>query len=368
MNDEKMKPTVEWMSRKYDEMNQLLFNGELGGCQFKVFTSGRGSNGGTLGWFGFEDSENLRVRRADKRLFRENWLGEKIFADRSNFVELCRPVIELNGNYKWTEKAMLSTLVHEMCHYYTAMRGCIPTQWHGKEFKFIAAVVSSKSNDFFTVERLARAEEMEEMELDAEIVKKNKEKEERKKSRINVVIVHMRNGETRLTTTSNPNVIKEIVEFASYSKGAMQIVKKTNDPDIVGFLFNKGFKKDFRTWRYWGLGNSVVNELNQFGDDKWKILYSAEGVTMPKSQPQEKTRKFRLKTSSGEIVMTFENDDDLFSQIKARFPNMKDEVIRKLMANESNYIMENTRIKTNMIIENVIKKYINKKKRELFYW
>ena len=48
---ELMTPTVEWMARKYDEMNQTLFGGELGACSFKIFTTGKGSQGGVLGWF-----------------------------------------------------------------------------------------------------------------------------------------------------------------------------------------------------------------------------------------------------------------------------------------------------------------------------
>ena len=50
-NGQKIHVTVEWMAKKYEEMNQQLFGGALGACRFKVFTTGKGSQGGTLGWF-----------------------------------------------------------------------------------------------------------------------------------------------------------------------------------------------------------------------------------------------------------------------------------------------------------------------------
>lgn len=49
ISSEKIRPTVEWMREKYDELNSWLFGGQLGGCNFNIFTTGRGSQGGTLG-------------------------------------------------------------------------------------------------------------------------------------------------------------------------------------------------------------------------------------------------------------------------------------------------------------------------------
>ena len=42
-NGHKMHVTVEWMAKKYEEMNQQLFGGALGACRFKVFTTCNGS-------------------------------------------------------------------------------------------------------------------------------------------------------------------------------------------------------------------------------------------------------------------------------------------------------------------------------------
>ena len=41
------KPNVQWMAKKYKEMNQKLFYGQLGDCDFGIFTTGKGSEGRT---------------------------------------------------------------------------------------------------------------------------------------------------------------------------------------------------------------------------------------------------------------------------------------------------------------------------------
>ena len=65
--DKTFKPTVEWMAQKYQEMNEKLFGGELGYCDFNIFTTGRGSEGGTLGWFKIT-ARNIRIRRYNRRM------------------------------------------------------------------------------------------------------------------------------------------------------------------------------------------------------------------------------------------------------------------------------------------------------------
>ena len=109
------KPNIQWMAKKYEEMNQELFYGQLGDCDFGIFTTGEGSEGNTLGRFKTK-GDNIRIDRYSRRIFINGW--ERIYIDRNNFVELCRPTIELNGNYSGTEHGFLATLVHEMCHYY----------------------------------------------------------------------------------------------------------------------------------------------------------------------------------------------------------------------------------------------------------
>ena len=165
--DKTFRPNTQWMAEKYEEMNQQLFNGELGACSFAIFTSGRGSEGGVLGWFKIT-ARNIRIDRYSRRMF-ANYGFDRTYIDKSNFVDLCRPQIELNGNYTGTEHSFLATLAHEMCHYYTYMNGYAPKQGHGREFKDIGSIVSYRSNGMFTIQRLASAEQMTEMELSDEM-------------------------------------------------------------------------------------------------------------------------------------------------------------------------------------------------------
>ena len=159
--------TPEWMKEKFDQMNELLFDGKLKPCKLSLFTSGKGSRGGTLGWFKHKPLFYSKSRQYGGKhpCYVKDWWGDKIWLDEDNFNQYAEPQIELNGNYNWTEKAALSTLVHEMCHYYDYKDGWAPVQAHGPSFRNIAAWVSRKSNEFFTVERLARAEQMKEMEF-----------------------------------------------------------------------------------------------------------------------------------------------------------------------------------------------------------
>lgn len=148
-------PNPQWMSEKYDEMNAMLFNGRLGSCGFNIFTTGKGSGGSVLGWFKIT-GHGIKIDRRTRKMFFENY-WDREYINKDNFVDLCKPVIELNGNYHGTEHGFLSTLVHEMCHYYTYMEGWAPTQAHGREFRNIGSVVASRSNGMFTVQRIATA-------------------------------------------------------------------------------------------------------------------------------------------------------------------------------------------------------------------
>jgi hypothetical protein len=129
------RPTVEWMSERYDEANKKLFGGTLGKCDFKIFTTGRGSRGGTNGWFSFS-AKGISV----------DWNYQLYSSGRSinkfNFYETAKPTISLNGNKRGSEWAFMVTLVHEMCHYYTYQNGIKPKRGHGREFTKIAKTIT----------------------------------------------------------------------------------------------------------------------------------------------------------------------------------------------------------------------------------
>lgn len=271
-----MKATPQWMAQKYDEMNSWLFNGALGDCKFEIFTTGKGSQGRTLGWFCINaNNGTLRCDRRTRKMYMDNW-GSKVFITKENFVKFCHPTIKLNGNYSGTEQALLSTLVHEMCHYYTYMQGWAPTQAHGTEFRNIADVVSSRSNGLFTVQRLATAEEMTEYELDPEIQQKNQKRLENKKSKITLVVVYLKNGEIRLINAANQNVVDTIKSIHNKRHNA-QYILTSNDSQLLDLVFNTGFKSSMRTYRYWTINDKpellrILNNKDNFDIDETPYL------------------------------------------------------------------------------------------------
>lgn len=264
--------TPEWMARKYDEMNRLLFDGKLGDCTFNVFRTGRGSQGNTLGYFSMK-GKNLKYNKESRKIFKTNFLGDKTYVDASNFVDICNPMIQLNGNYKWTEKAALSTLVHEMCHYYCNMNGFHPVQPHGFEFRNIAARVSSKSSDFFTVQRIASAEEMDELALDNTIKAKNQKREENKINRIIPLFTFRKNGRIELTNANNMNVVQHIVDIAGqYNNRSIDLVKICTDEGLKKIIWDLGYKASMTTYRYWDVTNDT-KLINALKDYNLKTVY-----------------------------------------------------------------------------------------------
>lgn len=327
-------PNVQWMSEKYDEMNAMLFNGRLGSCGFNIFTTGKGSGGRVLGWFKIT-GHGVKIDRRTRKMFSENF-WDREYINKDNFVDLCKPVIELNGNYHGTEHGFLSTLVHEMCHYYTYMEGWAPTQAHGREFRNIGSVVASRSNGMFTVQRIATAEQMSELELNDEMKAKREKRLANKKAAVSAVVVFKKNGNVELTMTSNQSVI-DIIK--GYYEKREETVVVNNNSDVIEFLFSKGYKMNMRTWRYWNIeGKPWLDELKNmlFGFEN-----NAESETdVDKSESEEEvepSKIFTIKTSTGTFECNADSKEQLIIAIKQRFPKMSDETVEKVINNPANY-------------------------------
>lgn len=331
--NKRFQPTVEWMKKRYDEMNSWLFNGELGDCKFAIFTSGRGSHGRVLGWH--KITGRPRIDLQTRRMYQDGLFGH-IYVTSKNFVELCKPVIELNGNYYGTEKSFLATLVHEMCHYYTYMHGYAPVQGHGPEFRAIGESVSARSRGLFTIQRLASAEQMADMELNDEMKAYKERRLANKKAAAWVVVRFMTNGEVQLTITANRDVIEEICD---HEKGVEKIFK-SRDPELIDFLFNHGFKRSMRTWRYWEI--SDVSWLDIFDRSEGDTIYVSP-TARPKEEEKEtaptkkEKRIFSMNTNDGKYEVEFESEDELFDKLQKDFPYCSTDAIARLMANKSNY-------------------------------
>ena len=252
------------MSRRYDEMNHILFNGSLGECAFVIFTSGRGSQGRTLGVFSMK-ARGLKCDRYTRKIYRESisdGVYVPVYVGKHNFDEVCQPQIALNGNYSGTEYGFLATLVHEMCHYFTYMNGKAPTQAHGHEFYRIGDIVSERSGGLFTIQRLATAEEMEHLELNDEMKEKKEKRIANKKVSVCAVFDFRAPSDVHLTITKSQELIDKICNFSKNNIYSEKVVL-TRDANIIDLLFSKGYNKASRTWRYWRItDNEILSALD----------------------------------------------------------------------------------------------------------
>lgn len=340
--------TTEWIAEKYDLMNQQLFEGKLGHCDFGIFTTGRGMLGGVLGWFKMT-GRDLKYSKQSRRMFiYDPYWGDKTYIDYDNFAQLCKPRIELNGNYRWTEKAALSTLVHEMCHYYNHMYGWVPRQSHGTEFRDIAYVVSSRSNGIFTVERVASAEQMNEMELNPEMQQKRDARKENKINRIIPTFLYMQNGSIRLVNCNSENLVRQIV--TTFTNGVREI-KISHDRRLVEFLFNNRYGRAMTTYRYWNVENEPW--INSLGEYNMKTVYTDSKNTeltpsIATSQSNQQTiqpvqakepviKHFKIQLSQGGMFELFNvTEEQLKEGLRERFPKWSEQIIEKI-ANDPKY-------------------------------
>lgn len=265
--------TTSWIEDKYNMLNRELFGGMLGDCGFRIFTTGRGSHGKMLGLFTL-DNKDLKCKRRNRRIFYHPYFdSHEVYVDKTNFFDICKPVIELNGNYKWTEKSALSTLLHEMCHYYTYMNGYAPSQGHGREFRSIAYIVSSKSNNTFPVERIASAEEMKEVELNQDIAQKNERRESTRAKNVVPLFIFFSNGKIGMIPAMNMTVANEIVKWNTTCKDVEKIVKSEND-ELKHYIIDK----KYRLIKKYGVGYYPVQDNKEImfmlNDGEYDVVYT----------------------------------------------------------------------------------------------
>lgn len=295
--DKSFKPTIEWMASKYEEMNKRLFMGQLGMCDFGIFTNGRGSEGRTLGYFQC-GARGLQAERRSRRMFISSW-GNLTYINKDNFVDLCHPIIKLNGNYSGTEHVFTNVLVHEMCHYYTYMHGFLPKQAHGVDFRNIAANVAYRSNGEFSVQRLASAEDMSQLELSDEMKEKKNKRIANRKTSITVVLRFMTDGRVELTNAVSKSLIDLIL--GSYNRNDVKKIVTSNDENLINDIFNKGYKSTMRTWKYWTFNDrDIIENLSK---------YKVNETYNPKYMVDESRRK--INTLIKEVIDDYISDGDI---------------------------------------------------------
>lgn len=254
-----IKPTVEWMSENYDKFNNELFGGKLGACSFAVINRGHHNLGR------FRIRRQIYVNKWNRRIFiqaGDYWSGyQNIEVNKDNFVRICDPEISMNGSYSATEEALLNTLIHEMCHYYTYMYGICPKQAHGTEFRQIAAEVCSRSNGRFVITRLADAEAMSNHKLDDKVFQK------RLVDNVYCIFTEMKDGVVRLTRAKNKNLIDYIINFHKNAQNAVRTYVYL-DGDMSAYFAKNGKKHIMRTYRFWPMDGDFDTVLSQWPDAK----------------------------------------------------------------------------------------------------
>ena len=329
-----------WLEKKYNEFNQAYFGGILNPCYFGMFTTGRGSRGYALGHF-FMNSKSLKYNRDSRRMYVLSSDGTKTIIDEENFFELCRPTIELNANYKWTEEAAEATLIHEMCHYYTYMYGFVPRQGHGSVFRDIAYKVSARSKGKFSIQRLATAEEMAQVELDPEIKAKNDQRKQRALDNAVVALIYTESGDVRLVFAANVGVINNIIK-GHYTNRIMKVVA-TSDDSLKHLLIANGYRNISRTYRFWTIQDKPIYQKIRGGIHDGDF----EFATVYKYQPQEHAventetnRKdkgdiiphFRFMKGNGDIMEYYNiGKNELFRIMKQTYPTASDESLWRVI-------------------------------------
>ena len=238
-----MSPTTEWMARKYEEMNRLCFNGELGPCNFAVEKLHPVS---VLGCFRM-NNPNIRYYKDDRKLFIQSIAGNTA-VNAENFYNLCRPIISLSDYYKNSEEGLLSVLVHEMCHYQNFMYGKVPKQTHGTEFKKAATMASLNSNGRFNVQSVATAEEKQNMSFSSE----NTNEILRKYKNVIPLFILFKDTSVRLIMAANQRVLREVYSYyTKYYEDSIQYIIVADDDNLKLEVIRLGFSRKRMSTKYY---------------------------------------------------------------------------------------------------------------------
>lgn len=317
--ERKIKPSLLWLKRKYDEFNQAYFNGELMACEFSIFTSGKGSEGGILGKFSMTNCNYFKSDRRRKIVHIGEVPGEVSFyrngrfvvdITKNNFVKICKPRISLNGNYSWNEFSMSETLIHEMCHYLVYIRNnfCMPSRSHGSLFMSVASEVTSRTNGVFSVEGVATAETMKNVELDQKFVEKRKRRAENAANTATIALIKRADLGTYMMFIANENITMRFVNLFKGPNEKYPFVKIIRDPDIAAFLLRNGYKKFRVPTRHYNMAKypKDLDMLMKADGEVQKINESRDVSSFVEMIVENEINRFK-----NEVGIDADDEDDL---------------------------------------------------------
>ena len=180
------------------------------------------------------------------------------------------------------------------------------------------------------------------------------------------IFVYNINGTVKLSTTSSQALANRIID--SYKKLDVPKVVVSNDLRLIELLYSHGYRRNFRTWRYWNVGNTdwiktIDNyDIKVYNNPNMNIIKNIYGdkSNIGVEAPQRLSKRiFSIKTNNGIFKTEVASESDLFNKLRERFPKMSDETIKKIMSNQANYQMtENKRKSLSNIIREAIEEAI----------
>lgn len=274
------KLTLGWMYDMYDKFNSEIFGGVLPPCEMKIAPCTLGKK--VLGEFGLEKGEGvIRVyaKTKSRKIYaqvKDRWDYYDVSIDRTNICTYCEPTITLSSLYVFNEYGASIVLLHEMCHYRVVYNGFYPRQSHGPEFRNVCSHVSYMTNGSINIERLLNAESVG-IEDSDELKQYKARKEESVLRRLNYHVVIVNGGkEILFLNISGNNVLQDIVRYYKTTGSKIRILNIVNN-ELKDKLYNAGYKKFQRTFRYWNVLESKVlkeilyNELNN--ENNFRVVY-----------------------------------------------------------------------------------------------
>jgi len=106
--------------------------------------------------------------------------------------------------------------------------------------------------------------------LDDDMAKKKETRKENKKSKATAILVFTENHiELSLISSTNQSLLNRIInvntnkdKFREDKRGKTTAIWTSNDSDFINLLFNNGYSRVFRTYKYWNIENKpFVEEL-----------------------------------------------------------------------------------------------------------
>ncbi|MCR5819928.1 MAG: SprT-like domain-containing protein [Bacteroidaceae bacterium] len=215
-----MTVTLSYIEQKFDEFNQLCFNGELSRPRFGLF-------------------------KARNAMGRVKCYKEKR-ADGTSFYKQFS--IEMNRAYDLNEQVFEDCIIHEMIHYYIISHQIQDTSPHGKVFRSMMNDINSRFDRHVNINYKMTADDL---------------KHERVIHEHCICVMHMKDGRMTLAICAKSRVLR----------CAIIIQDLPNVADSQWFVsFNPFFNRFMHSTKYLHMYDISSEELNRHLADAVKLI------------------------------------------------------------------------------------------------